>query len=66
MTEDELKRMLVGKQLYLRGGYMDNSLSFSEFGKLIGHSPQGSYTLNQIQIDRVRLTKHKVELEGER
>jgi outer membrane biosynthesis protein TonB len=66
VTEDELKHMLVGKQLYLRGGYMENSLSFNEFGKLIGHSPQGSYTLNQVQIDRVRLTKHKVELEGDR
>ncbi len=66
ITEDELKHMLVGKQLYLRGGYMENSLSFNEFGKLIGHSPQGSYTLNQVQIDRVRITKHKVELEGDR
>jgi hypothetical protein len=66
ITEDELKQMLVGKPLYLRGGYLDNSLSFSEHGALIGHSAQGSYTLSAIQIDRVRLTKHKVELEGAR
>jgi hypothetical protein len=66
MTEDELKRMLVGKQLFLRGGYLDNCLSFNESGMLIGHSPQGSFTLNQIQVDRVHLTKHKVELEGTR
>jgi outer membrane biosynthesis protein TonB len=58
--------MLVGKPLYLRGGYLDNSLSFGEHGALIGHSAQGSYTLSAIQIDRVRLTKHKVELEGAR
>ena len=28
--------------------------------------PQGSYTLSLIEIDRVHLTKHKVELEGVR
>ena len=66
ITEEELKQMLVGKALYLRGGYLDNNLAFSEHGALIGHSPQGSYTLNGVQIDKVRLTKHKVELEGAR
>ena len=58
--------MLVGKPLYLRGGYLDNTLSFDEHGKLDGHSAQGSYTLSAIQIDRVHLTKKKVELEGAR
>jgi TonB family protein len=66
ITEEELKKLLVGKPLYLRDGYLDNSLSFNEHGGLIGHSPQGSYTLSAIEIDKVRLTKHKVELEGAR
>ena len=66
ITEDELKRQLLAKPLYLRGGYLDNNLTFNEHGALIGHSPQGSYTLNGIQIDRVRLAKHKLELEGSR
>ena len=66
ITEDGLRQMLVGKALYLRGGYLDNTLSFDEHGKLNGHSPQGSYTLSAIQIDRVHLTKKKVELEGAR
>ena len=66
ITEDEVKKLLVGKQLFLRGGYLDNSLSFNEHGGLVGHSPQGSYTLNGMEIDKVRLTRHKVELEGER
>jgi TonB family protein len=61
-----LKQLLVGQPLYLRGGYLDNSLSFSEHGTLIGHSPQGSYTLSAVEIDKVRLTKHKVELTGAR
>jgi outer membrane biosynthesis protein TonB len=64
LTEDELKQMLAGKTFYLRGGYLDNTLSFDEQGNLIGHSLQGSYTLCLIQIDKVHLSKHKVELEG--
>jgi TonB family protein len=66
ISEEDLRRMLVGKSLYLRGGYLDNNLTFGETGQLIGHSPVGSYTLSGIQIDHVRLTKHKVELEGAR
>jgi TonB family protein len=66
MTEEELKQQLVGKSLYLRGGYLDNTLNFDEHGRLIGNSPAGSYTLSGIEIDKVHLTKHKVELEGVR
>jgi TonB family protein len=66
ITEDEIKQMLVGKELYLRGGYLDDSLTFNEHGKLIGHSAQGSYTLCGVVIDKVRLTRHKLELEGAR
>ena len=66
ISEDEIRRLLVGKQLFLRGGYLDNDLSYNEHGLLVGHSPQGSYTLSGIQIDKVRLTKHKLELEGQR
>ena len=29
-----------------------------------GHSPEGSFTLSLIEIDRVHLSRHKVELEG--
>ena len=64
ITEEELKQMLVGKTFYLRGGYLDDSLSFNEHGKLAGHSPVGSYTLNMVEIDKVHLSKHKVELDG--
>ena len=66
ITEEELKQMLVGKTFYLRGGYLDDNLAFNEHGGLSGHSPQGSYTLNMVEIAHVRLTKHKVELEGVR
>ncbi|MGA8673050.1 MAG: energy transducer TonB [Terracidiphilus sp.] len=64
ITEDEVRQLLAGKTLYLRDGYLDNSLSFDEHGKLIGHSAQGSYTLSLVEIDKVHLSKHKVELTG--
>jgi TonB family protein len=66
ITEEEVKQLLVGKELYLRGGSLDDNLTFNENGKPIGQSPQGSYTLCGVEIDKVRLTKHKVELEGAR
>ena len=66
ITEEEIKQLLVGKELYLRGRYLDDNLTFNEHGQLAGHSPQGSYTLSAVQIDRVRITKHKLELEGAR
>lgn len=66
ITEEEIKTLLVGKELFLRGGYLDNDLSYNEHGVLVGHSAQGSYTLSAIQIDKVHLTKHKLELEGQR
>ena len=66
ITEDEIKALLIGKELFLRGGYLDNDLGYNENGVMAGHSPQGSYTLSAIQIDKVHLTKHKLELEGQR
>jgi TonB family protein len=66
ITEEEIRQLLAGKALYLRGGYLDDSLSFNEHGVLTGHSMQGSYTLCGVEIDKVRLTRHKLELEGAR
>lgn len=66
ITEDEIKRLVAGKTLYLRNGYLDNSLQFDEHGRLTGHSAQGSYTLCLIQIDKVHMTKRKVQLTGVR
>lgn len=66
ITEAGLKQLLAGKYLYLRGGYLDNSLTFNDRGELMGNSPKGSYTLNVIQIESVRLTSRKLELQGVR
>ena len=58
--------MLVGKQLFLRGSYLGDSISFNEHGNAIGHPTVGSYTLSGVEIEKVRLTKHKAELVGSR
>jgi outer membrane biosynthesis protein TonB len=64
LSEEELRQLLVGKPLYLRSGYLDNTLDFNEHGVLTKPSPQGSYTLCALDIQKVRLTKKKVELDG--
>jgi hypothetical protein len=64
ISEEELRRLLVGKPLYLRCGSLDNTLSFNEHGQLLEKSPRGSYTLSALEIEKVHLTKHKLELEG--
>jgi outer membrane biosynthesis protein TonB len=66
ISESAIKQLLVGKPLILRDGYQDDDLRFNENGQLIDRSPKGSFTLSGIQINRVRLTKHKLELEGDR
>ncbi len=66
ITEDELRQMLVGKQLFLRGAYLGDSLSFNEHGVALAHPAAGSFTLSAVEIDKVRVTKHKVELIGSR
>ncbi len=67
ITEDQIRSQLEGKLLFLRGFYLDDNLKFSEDGQLIGNSPQkGSFTLCALEIKKVKLTKHTLELEGDR
>jgi TonB family protein len=66
ITEDQLRQLLVGKQLFLRGGYLGDSISFNEHGDPTGHPTTGSYTLSGVEIEKIHLTKHKVELIGDR
>jgi len=66
ITEEELRRILVGKPLFLRGGYLSDSLTYNEHGVLVGNSEPAPYTLCAIQIDKVNLSKRKVQLVGAR
>jgi len=66
ISQDQIKQILAGKYLFLRGAYLDNALEFDEHGNLAGHSPRGSYTLCGIKINKVKFSRHKVEFEGDR
>lgn len=66
ITEGELRQQLVGKTVYLRGGWLDDNLHFDENGKLDGASPHASFTLSLVEITRVHLAKHRLEIEGDR
>ena len=66
LSESQLRQLLVGKTVYLRGGYLDNALHFDDRGKLIDRSPQGSFTLCIIQVDKIHFSKRKVEFQGQR
>ncbi len=64
ITEAELRDRLTGRPLFLRGLYLDETLHFNMDGNLTGQSPKGSFTLCGVTIDKVRMTKKTVELEG--
>ena len=66
ISEEELRQQLQGKTFYLRDGYLDNTLRFDSTGKLEGASPKASFTLSLVEIERVHLEKHRLELEGVR
>ena len=66
ITEAELREKLVGRPLYLRGLWLDESLHFNMYGDLVSQSPKGSFTLCGVMIDHVRITKKNVVLEGVR
>jgi hypothetical protein len=66
ISEEQLKQQLAGKMMYLRSGYLDNSLHFNDLGQFLGTSPKAAYTLSLIQIEKVHLTRNKLELQGAR
>ena len=64
IKEDDLRKQLTGKTFYLRDGYLDNDLRFSEDGRLVSTSAKGSHNLCMVQFDKVSLSKHRLELRG--
>jgi TonB family protein len=66
VREDELRQQLQGKTFYLRSGHLDNTLHFDEQGHLRENSPQAPYTLSLVEIQRVRIEKHRIEMEAVR
>ncbi|HVT96802.1 MAG TPA: energy transducer TonB, partial [Acidobacteriaceae bacterium] len=66
LGEAELKARLTGRPLFLRGLWLGQELHFNMNGDLVGQSPKGSFTLCGVFVDKVRVTKKTVELEGVR
>jgi TonB family protein len=56
LTEDDLRARYVGKLIFLRG--MD--------GKVNGSPTVGSFTLSGFEVKKVKLSKHKLDIEADR
>ena len=66
LTEEALQTRYVGKLVFLRGCYLGDDLQFDESGKVIGSPAVGSFTLSAFEIRKVKLSKHKLDLEADR
>jgi TonB family protein len=65
-TEADLNTRLMGKPLYLRGFWNDDTLHFDPTGHLIGTSDPISFTLSGFDLKGIRLQQNKLILEGQR
>ena len=65
-TPEALSAALVGKTFYLRGFYQDDKLEFTTDGKAAGNPQRGSFALSAVEIDKVKYTKHSMEIEAHR
>lgn len=66
ITEEEVRKRFNNKLVFLRGLYLSDNLSFNEHGTILGSPKVGSFTLCGLDVKSVRLTKHKLELTGDR
>ena len=65
-TPEALSAELVGRTFYLRGFYQDDKLEFATDGKPVGSPQRGSFALSAVEIDKVKFTKHSMEIEAHR
>jgi TonB family protein len=66
LTEDALRARYVGKLIFLRGSYLGDDLNFDQNGKVNGSPTMGSFTLSAFEVRKVKLSKHKLEIEADR
>ena len=66
LTEDALRARYVGKLIFLRGSYLGDDLNFDQDGKVNGTPTMGSFTLSAFEVRKVKLSKHKLEIEADR
>jgi Gram-negative bacterial TonB protein C-terminal len=66
LTEEALRSRYVGKMVFLRGFYQGDDLQFDEEGKVNGSPATASFTLSALEVKKVNLSKHKLEIEADR
>jgi len=66
LTEDALRARYVGKLIFLRGSYLGDDLNFDMNGKVNGSPTAASFTLSAFEVRKVKLSKHKLEIEADR
>ena len=66
LTEDDLRARYVGKLIFLRGSYLGDDLQFDMDGKVNGSPAIGSFTLSAFEVRKVKLSKHKLDIEADR
>jgi hypothetical protein len=66
LTEDALRARYVGKLIFLRGSYLGDDLNFDQEGKVNGSPTVASFTLSAFEVRKVKLSKHKLEIEADR
>jgi TonB family protein len=65
-SEPDLKARLMGKPLYLRGCWRDDTLNFDSAGQLKGNSGPVTFTLSGFELQTVHLNQDRLVLEGRR
>ena len=66
LTEDALRARYVGKLIFLRGSYLGDDLKFDVNGKVNGSPTVASFTLSAFEVRKVKLSKHKLDIEADR
>jgi TonB family protein len=66
LTEDALRARYVGKLIFLRGSYLGDDLNFDMNGKVDGSPTVASFTLSGFEVRKVKLSKHKLDIDADR
>src|ERR1700722_1920418 len=66
LTEDDLRARYVGKLIFLRGSYLGDDLDFDMNGKVNGSPTVASFKLSGFEVRKVKLSKHKLDIEADR
>jgi TonB family protein len=66
LTEDALRARYLGKLVFLRGSYLGDDLQFDMEGKVNGSPTVASFTLSAFEVKKVKLSKHKLDIEADR